>query len=144
MYVKTRTHSTNRHICMHLHTKTTAHHIQECLLKGKLPRCIMDLSMGTPGYCPRFMRMPGRKGQPYRTTFQSLRPSVQVGNYLKTLSHNIHSAQHSMLCPILRSVTGVLNSDQSTSERPSPNFQHLTSGPSASLKKGLADIKEGN
>lgn len=34
---------------------TNTHHIQECLLKGKWLRCIMDLSLGTPGHCPGFM-----------------------------------------------------------------------------------------
>lgn len=36
-------------------TTTNTHHIQECLLKGKWLRCIMDLSLGTPGHCPGFI-----------------------------------------------------------------------------------------
>lgn len=42
---------------MHLKaiTNISTHHIQECLRKGKWLRCIMDLSLGTPGHCPGFI-----------------------------------------------------------------------------------------
>ncbi len=57
-------------------TTTNTHHIQECLLKGKWLRCIMDLSLGTPGHCPGFIPKLCQSWSPYLLTFHPFSLSI--------------------------------------------------------------------